>query len=888
MPGVSKAKVIRFTALLACVTVISSPPVASAQQPAVHKRVLVLYWYNKDYPWNVKFDHAFQTVLRSAGPKTIEYFPEYLETNRFPGEKQNRVLRDYLKQKYADRSIDVVVANSDTSLEFLQKYRADLFPNAAMVFIATRRPTPEQLASGRGMTGLVNLSGHEKTVDLALKLHPGTRRVYVITGTLEHDKRFEALAREHLREVERRVAITYLTDLPVHELISKVKNLPEDSVVLYVWQQAQDAAGTILETQDIFASIVPSTSVPLYTLSPIVIRNGLGAIGGYSDTPDSIGTRAAELALRIANGTRAQDIPVERSAAFPTFDWRQLERWNIREDQLPPGAVVTFRTPSFWELYKWRIVGAVSLVLLQAVLIVFLLLERRRRRLAMRALDERLRFEMLLFELSTELARLRTTEIDTCIARWVDRFGAFFRMEDGAFVDLPKHELSTLGVHNHALPPVLSGLEPRESADVLDRLEHGSIVGLPLTRRSLLAVPVSAGAYLRALVYATTDATRLQSAELAMRMRVIGEIFSEALTRRHHAAELRTSEERFEAAFRLNPQPMSLATLSSGRYLDVNDSFLEISGFRREEIIGRTSTELDIWPTPADRDAFVERLLADGRVRNFEMKFRMKSGALRDFLTSAEMLDLGGGEPYVLLTANDITERKKLEDDLMRLTGRLFHVQDEERRRIARELHDETAQNLFGISLNLAKLRHSPNWTSEQGQVLEDCKALVEVSLRGIRTLSYLLHPPLLDDAGLVSAVQWYVEGFVKRSEIQVELFIEDIGRLDSELETALFRIVQEALTNIHRHSGGARAGIRLERKDGQVVLEIRDDGHGIEAESVAGIDALGVGIGGMRQRMRQLGGMLEVTSSSEGTIVTVAVPMTARRALAGAEELVQ
>ena len=403
MSRVSTSAVVRFAALLACVTVTLSSSFAHAQQPAINKRVLVLYWYNKDYPWNVRFDHAFQTVLRSASPNTVEYFPEYLETKRFPGEKQSRLLHDYLKQKYADRPVDVVVANSDTSLDFLLKYRADLFPNAPIVFIATERPAPAQLAAGPGVTGIVNLSGYEKTIDVALKFHPGTRHVYVISGTLDHDKKFEALAREQLRELERRVAVTYLTDLPVHELISRMKNLPEQSVVLYVWQQSQDAAGTILETQDIFASIVPSARVPIYTLTPIIIRNGLGAIGGYTDTPDSIGTQAAELALRIANGTRAQDIPVAPVPGIPTFDWRQLERWGIREDQLPPGAVVRFRKPTFWQLYKWRIVGAASLVLLQAILIVFLLLERRRRRLAMLALDERLRFEILLFELSTEL-----------------------------------------------------------------------------------------------------------------------------------------------------------------------------------------------------------------------------------------------------------------------------------------------------------------------------------------------------------------------------------------------------------------------------------------------------------------------------------------------------
>lgn len=670
-----------------------------------------------------------------------------------------------------------------------------------------------------------------------------------------------------------------------------MKTLPEHSIVLYVWQQSQNGAGSILETQDIFASIIPSIRVPTYTLTPIIIRTGAGAIGGYTDTADSIGTRAAELALRIANGTPAQDIPIEPVPGIPTFDWRQLERWRISEDRLPPDAVVLFREPTFWQLYKWRIVSALSLFILQAILIAFLLVERRRRRRAMAALDERLRFEILLFDLSTELSRLQASEIRDCITKWIERFGAFFHMEDGVFVDFPKNEISGHRAPTESLPLLLADLDSRQLADFLGRLESDSIVGLPLTPlqsggaqtgaplRSLLAVPVSADAYLRALVYSTTDPKRLESQELAMRMRVIGEIFSESLTRTHQENELRTSEERFETAFRSNPQPMSLATLSDGRYLDVNDSFLTVSGFSREEIIGRTSTELNFWPNAADQDSFLERLTTERRVRNFEMKFRTRSGALRDFLSSAELLDLGG-EQCVLVAASDITERKTLENDLMRLTGRVIHVQDEERRRIARELHDETAQNLFGISMNLAKLRQrSSTWYPEQIPILEDCITLVADSIQGIRTLSYLLHPPLLDEAGLVSAMQWYVEGFVKRSDIQVELFVQDIGRLDSEVETALFRIVQEGLTNIHKHSGGAKASIRLESNNGQVILEIRDDGHGMATSTSSafaeGMD-LGVGIPGMRQRIRQLGGTLEVVSSDKGTIVTATVPMAA------------
>lgn len=227
-----------------------------------------------------------------------------------------------------------------------------------------------------------------------------------------------------------------------------------------------------------------------------------------------------------------------------------------------------------------------------------------------------------------------------------------------------------------------------------------------------------------------------------------------------------------------------------------------------------------------------------------------------------------------------LTEREysTLERELMQLTVRLFDIQDQERRRIARELHDGTAQNLFAISMNLQKLFQLSSGNEEIQRLVLECQALDEQSLREIRTLSYLLHPPLLDQAGLVSALQWYVEGFSKRSGIFVEVFAEPIGRLQSEVEMTLFRVVQEALSNVRRHSESETASIRLARKDGEVVLQIKDQGRGLALADCSpdtnGALSLGVGIPGMKQRLRQLGGTLDITSNNGGTTVSAVVPI--------------
>lgn len=239
-----------------------------------------------------------------------------------------------------------------------------------------------------------------------------------------------------------------------------------------------------------------------------------------------------------------------------------------------------------------------------------------------------------------------------------------------------------------------------------------------------------------------------------------------------------------------------------------------------------------------------------------------------------------------IAVSRDMTEHElslrameESEKELTQLTVRLFNIQDEERRRIARELHDGTAQNLFAISINLQKLGHtSPANNGDADQLIGESQSLVEQSLKEIRTLSYLLHPPLLDQAGLVSALQWYVEGFSKRSGIYIDLHAQPIGRLPSDVEMALFRVVQEALSNVRRHSESETASIRLEHRHSAIVLEIKDRGHGLSLDG-NGLDSNGsvcpgVGIPGMKQRLRQLGGKLEITSNGHGTTVSAVVPI--------------
>lgn len=236
-----------------------------------------------------------------------------------------------------------------------------------------------------------------------------------------------------------------------------------------------------------------------------------------------------------------------------------------------------------------------------------------------------------------------------------------------------------------------------------------------------------------------------------------------------------------------------------------------------------------------------------------------------------------------------VTERTSELDaanqELRELTARLMQSQDDERRRIARELHDSVGQTLAALTMNLTSVVAGIEQLVQTGKSAAESLALVEDMNKEVRTVSYLLHPPLLDEAGLASALRWYVEGFSQRSKIQIDLDIaEDFGRLQQDLEISVFRTVQECLTNIHRHSGSATAKIHVIRSDNEIRLKVEDNGVGMPVDKLREITspgAMGVGLRGMRERVQQLGGNLDIRSDGKGTAVEATLPITNLTAVA-------
>jgi PAS domain S-box-containing protein len=394
---------------------------------------------------------------------------------------------------------------------------------------------------------------------------------------------------------------------------------------------------------------------------------------------------------------------------------------------------------------------------------------------------------------------------------------------------------------------------------------------------------------------------------------LVGARISALLQSEVHKLELAHAAKRFSSLVEANPFGMVIGGLD-GELRYVNPAFLDTLGYTQADVQAGLLRWDRLTPAEyADADAnAVQQLRTSGRCDVYEKGYIARDGRRVPILVGASTIGGPAGDPEVAAFVTDLTplkiaeealrkandelekkisdrtaaleaeilERKRAEMSLRELTGRLLRAQDEERRHMARELHDSAGQTLVALGMNLSALQrlteaHDPKVT----KLAAESRTLSEDLTREIRTLSYLLHPPLLDEIGLESALRWYVDGFSQRSKIKVDLGLPaDLGRLPRELELVIFRVVQESLTNIHRHSGSVSARIYLTRSQQGVEFEISDRGKGISADKQRDMAAVrsGVGVRGMEERVRQFGGTLRISSNDDGTKVLVVLPVPA------------
>ncbi len=360
-----------------------------------------------------------------------------------------------------------------------------------------------------------------------------------------------------------------------------------------------------------------------------------------------------------------------------------------------------------------------------------------------------------------------------------------------------------------------------------------------------------------------------------------GNVTRDLSERRRAEMALRRSEDRFRlmseavqdyAIFMLDPE---------GHVSTWNTGARRIKGYQAEEIIGRHFSVfyLDEDNRTGKPSRELEIAVEQGRCEDEGWRVRKDGSTFWANVTITPVRDETNKLIGFAKVTRDATERMQKERSLRDLTSHLLQMQDEERRRIGRDLHDTLGQCVTAMKISLDSLAAGLEPNTNISRQVTQCIGLAEECVKEVRTISYLLYPPMLEEMGLKSAIPWYLEGFTARSGIRVTFDVSaDFERLSRNTELALFRVLQESLTNVHRHSGSQTAHVQLRIRDGATVLEVRDDGKGIpstilEESGEAWQRAIGVGLRGMRERLGQLGGKLEISSTAHGVTVTASVP---------------
>jgi PAS domain S-box-containing protein len=711
-----------------------------AAGPLETKRVLVLLAERKDLPAQQLTVKGVLSALKSNERFAVELFTEYMDLSRFTEPQYKETLARFLAVKYSGAKPALVITVYPLALDFMMNYGHRVFPGTPIVAATIYESIAKELERTglrQRVTGVLFKADIGDIIPVARTLKPGIRRIALVGGSSVSDKRNSAIFHNALRQYEPELEVMELNGLTMPQVLERVGSLPAESIVLYSTFFA-DGRGQRFIPREVLSMVSHAASVPVFGLFDTYL--GYGIVGGRLLSFAAQGKKAAELALRILAGESPADIPFATEDTQPyQFDWRELKRWGISEKRLPPGSIVRFKEFSPWELYRWYIVGILSVCVIEGLLIFGLLVNRRKR-----------------LQAETEVAaserRYRTVADYTY---------------DWEYWSAPD------GTMNYVSPSCerITGYMPQEFVDN------------PSLFREII-VPEDRPVWDS---HSHDKCAKVKSRELQFRV----------LTRN---GETRWIEHVC--------QPV----------MD-----------HRGEFVGIRASNRDV----------TTRKLAEETVRESERALRRQ------------------------------------ERDLRTLTGRLITAQEEERGRLARELHDDMTQRLAVAAIDMGKVEeevmHQPQSVLEK---LRDAKNQVVKVCEDVHSMSRQLHPSILNDLGLVRAVESECKRLSSREGIDIAFTEENVpGNTPRDISLCLYRIVQEGLMNIAKHACATHVSVSLKGGQDGLVLTIQDNGIGFDPGEVG--EKIGLGLGSMRERARLIHGELSIRSEpGHGTRIEVIAPM--------------
>jgi PAS domain S-box-containing protein len=832
--------------LKVCLLALSIQAFGAAQNRPT-RRVLILNEAGTSYPAINLIDQGIRTVLGNS-PYQIEFYREYLETILFPDPVVQQELRNFYIRKYQVPKPDVIVTVGPSPLRFMSEVHEKFFQGIPIIFCLLDAPSGT-FGLDSDFTGVEEQISPVETLEAALRLQPGTKHVIVVGGVSDFDREQQAVVRDRLKSYENRLDISYLTHLALPALMEQLKHLPDHTVVLLT-SIGQIADGTVLTSAETGPIVATEANAPVFSLFDVYLNHG--EVGGDVSDTNEQGKTVGRIALRLLAGEKPKNIPIVKGATTYTFDSRALNRWKFSERNLPPASLILNREPSFWERYKQYVIVSLLVFLAQALLIAGLLRQRMRRKRmeeALKKTEEKFRMAFLGSPLAVSIARVQDNcylDVNETFARNIgwkrDDVVGRTPFDLGIWVDPAQRNAIQRKVVSDAVIQNVEFSFRNRSGEIKTGLGSFELIEIDGTQ-CILSV--------------ATDITERKQLEDKVRR------------------ALREGEERFR--FVANAAPVMIWMAGDDRLcLYFNQRWLEFTGRPLQAELGNGWAE-GVHPEDLDRWVDTYRKAFDSR-EPFQMEYRLRrhDGEYRWILTSGvPRFDADGTFAGYIGSAQDVTDHKRAQEALSTLSGRLIEAQEEERRHIARELHDDISQKLAVLSFGLQQVNQGlPDSQAPVRDRIDPLLNQITNISRGLRALSHRLHSSMLETLGLERAMRGFCRELAEQRDVKIDFVSTGVPNgLSSQVSLCLFRVLQEGLNNAVKYSNVRHFEVQLETLSDQLQLIILDGGVGFDP--TLAMYNQGIGLISMRERVSLLKGTLSIVSKpGGGTEIKARVPL--------------